>query len=117
MKNFSFSVKSLRQLRFDARYAFCAFLLLILVMEGLVIRDALKIVLQLEGQAAPQAPRGGVRINFEDYDANLKRLENGKNYQPSGGTSRNPFSASSPEPAAQPPTSGGVGPSGVLEAP
>ena len=94
MKNVSINlnVKDLRHLRFDVRYLFLAILLVVLVMSGLVARDAVGMVIQLENQAAPVSAVGpGARINFSDYDYDVQRIQNGQNFKPSGGLAKDPF--------------------------
>lgn len=112
MKNtkISINLKDLRHLKFDARYLFLVILLGVLAMSGLVARDAVSMVLLLENQVAPVADLGpGARINFTDYDYDLKRIQDGQNFTPSGGLSRNPFDpANANEPLTAPSTNGVV---------
>ncbi len=107
MKNLSanLNLKDLRHFKFDVRYLFLAILLVVLVMDGLVAKDAIDMVIKLENQIAPVSAAGpGARINFSDYDYDVQRIQSGQNFQPSGGLTRDPFNpAAAPAPAGATP--------------
>ena len=92
MKNINISLKGFPKLRLDNRYVFLFLLLVILVFDGLVIKDAIAMVVQLENQSMPiVSSNNGNRINFQDYDYVVQRIQNGQNFTPSGGPAKDPF--------------------------
>lgn len=107
MKNLNISIKDLSHLKLDNRYLFLTILLIVLFLDGLVIKDAVGIVLHLESQTAPETPpAAGARINFKDYDFVVQRIQNGQNFKPSDGLTKDPFNPSAPVPPPAPALSG-----------
>ena len=81
-------------------YAFVAILLALLVWEILVVKDSVRVVLELENQQAPVAGgRKGVRVNFTDYDQIIKRVDQASVFKPTGGIAKNPFAPIPPQPS------------------
>lgn len=102
MKNLNISLKDLTRIKFDSRYLFLSILLIVLVLDGLVVKDSVGIVLQLENQTIPSVPpSNAVRINFKDYDYVDARIQNGRNFIANDGVPRDPFNPST-HPVSQP---------------
>ncbi len=95
--NLNISMRDLGKLKADSRYLFLAVFVLVLLFEFFVVKDAASMVLKLESQTAPSTPPPkGVRINFQDYNANVERFEKGSAFRPSGGTNKDPFNITKP---------------------
>lgn len=66
-------------------------LLIIFVLEFFVISNSINLILGMykNPQAVKKTP--GVRINFENYNYVIERMEKGKTFQNSPRVSKNPF--------------------------
>ncbi len=63
----------------------------ILVYESFVVRQALQDVLWAAVKPPPPKSAVETKLNFTDYDLVLKRITNGRDYQPQTPDVRNPF--------------------------
>lgn len=105
--NISFSLRDIRNSKFDSKYLFLLVLLLVFVMDFFVIKVSWGIVSNLQNQSAPVAPiNSSGRINFSDYNLIVQRINNAGLFVPTGGITKNPFSpkSSPPAPAVPPAT-------------
>ena len=103
MKNTRISLKDLKHIKPDNRYLFLIIFLIVLVLEGFVVKASVSMVIQLEKQTASVASAAsGARVNFADYDFVVSHIDNGKNFKPTGGLINDPFN---PRPAAPTATS------------
>jgi hypothetical protein len=76
------------------RLFFIVFLLLLL-LEVFEINTSLQIFLSSnQNTPLPPSPDKGVRIDFVEYDAVIKRIQEGENFIPTDGVTSNPFSSS-----------------------
>ncbi len=63
----------------------------ILAYESFVVRKALQDVLWVAVKAPPLKSGVETKLNFTDYDLVVKRISNGRDYQPQTPEVRNPF--------------------------
>jgi len=103
----NFNFKNLGQkLAKNLGWLFFAGFLLLVLFEAFEINASVQIILQ--SNEVPPAPivSKGVRINFENYNAVVERIEHGDSFIPTGGINRDPFnpgfSAVSPAPDGSP---------------
>ena len=70
---------------------FVVFVILV-ILEAFEINASLKMIIQFKQPDAPIiSPKKGVRINFEEYNKAVNRIQAAKTFQPSGGIDTNPF--------------------------
>ena len=91
---------------------FAAFLVL-LVFEFFEVKSLVKLVLSVSQPPAPFSSQKGVRINFENYNQVVGRIQQADSFVPTGGITKNPFKEPSSSSAAAP----GVSPSGSAPPP
>lgn len=88
----SISLNWLRNVKFNSAGLFYIILAGILLLEAMVIKDTVTLVLRLEGQQPPVAANTkGVRINFEDYNKIVEKIEKAKSFRPNNNLEKNPF--------------------------
>lgn len=66
-------------------------LIVLFVCEIWVIKDAVFLAINLKNQPAGVASSKGVRVDFADYEAAVKRIQNAKSFQVAGRVAKNPF--------------------------
>jgi hypothetical protein len=87
------SVKDfLTKLSKNLAWIFFGVFLLLVLFEIFEINSSVQIFINFNKNSTPPPVKDkSVRINFENYDAVVKRLENGNNFTPTGGVTKNPF--------------------------
>lgn len=63
----------------------------ILVIEAFEIKTSVQITLNAGKEPVVVSKEKGVRINFDDYDKIVQRIEAAQNFEPTGGITKNPF--------------------------
>jgi hypothetical protein len=88
------------QLAKNLRGVFFAVFLLMLVLEVLQIKNSVFIVSNVNQAPVASGSEPGVRINFDNYNKAVARIQQAATFQPTGGITNNPFnpSQSSPKP-------------------
>ena len=70
---------------------FSLMLIALFVYEIWVIKDAVFLAIDLKNQPAEVVSSKSVRVDFADYDAAVKRIQNAKSFQVAGRVVKNPF--------------------------
>ena len=89
--NINISLNIFQNLSQSLKLFFLLALLVMLVMDGLAIKDSLFLMVSSQDQVAPSRTTTKVRINFTDYDAIVKRIQGAAYFQPSNLSQNNPF--------------------------
>jgi hypothetical protein len=75
----------------NLRWVFFAGFLIILALEVFQIKNSFSVALNIN----QEVPVGGsvreVRINFDNYNQAINRIQQAANYVPTGGVTKNPF--------------------------
>jgi len=70
---------------------FFAGLILLLILEAFELNNSVRLILG-SGQEPPLVTQEkGVRINFDNYNEVVKRIEQAPDFQPMGGITKDPF--------------------------
>ncbi len=95
MSNISIQLKNFSNKFLAIKNNFVVFfyigLLILLFFEFLVVQDSAKTVLESNKDQLPSHSVQKVRINFTDYNANLKKVENAQNFVPDTNIVSDPF--------------------------
>ena len=94
MKNINFSLdfQSLgAKFRSNSTLIFYLVFILILLFELWVLYPAGRQILASQGAPQGIVPSKGVRLDFEEYEQSINRIENGKDYSPEPPIFQNPF--------------------------
>jgi hypothetical protein len=75
----------------NAAPVFWLILAVIIVLEVLVLVNAVKIILNTQTPSYYKPSSGGVRINFVDYEKNIQRIQNAGSFTPSPEAGADPF--------------------------
>ncbi len=91
MKNITFNFNQIfSKLKAHMSMLFWLLLLALLLAEALVVMKAYKMVLQSQAESNVQAKRQ-VRVNFDQYDKAVERVQQGSNYIPKDKLDSSPF--------------------------
>ena len=89
--NFDFKNAALK-LSKNAGVIFFVVFVILVILEAFEINTSLKMTILFKQPDAPiSSPKKGVRINFEEYNKAVNRIQAAKTFQPSGGIDTNPF--------------------------
>jgi hypothetical protein len=95
MSNISIGIKNSTAKILSVKNNFSIFfyigLAILLFFEFLVLQDLLKVVLESAKDQLPSHSVQRVRINFADYDQNLKKVEDAQNFEADISPPQNPF--------------------------
>ena len=72
-------------------WVFLSILILIFVMQALEIKKSVDVILSSNQETVAPVSKRGVRINFENYDKVIDRIQNGQIFVPSHTITKNPF--------------------------
>jgi hypothetical protein len=72
-------------------WLFYLILIIVLAFEVIEVQKSVEIMLESKREPAVMVKDKGVKINFDDYNAVVKKIENGQIYQPPQNNVSNPF--------------------------
>lgn len=111
----SVSFKNFRGSKLDLRYLFLIILLCTFALDAWVGKAEVDMVLTLQNQQIP-APKGaGVRVDFDNYNKIVQRIQQADSFVPTGGITKNPFAPSQPDNISPQPVSGSSSSNGLLQ--
>ncbi len=84
------------QLTKNLSLLFFVVFIILLIFEAIQIKKSVDIILNFNEEAAPMVAVKGVRINFDNYNQVVKRIQDAENFRPTGGIRRNPFNLGAP---------------------
>lgn len=90
MNMFSLKDLAVRTVK-NLRWLFIFIFFIILILDVIRVKNSVQVVLNIHTEPEPIVKEKGVRINFENYDKVIKRIQDGKNYQPKIEVIVNPF--------------------------
>jgi len=82
-----------KKLKTNIAFLFYAAILIVFVMEIFVIYASVKNLLSVQSSLQDLPLQRGVRLNFTEYEAAVKRIEAGKKYLPPPPIFANPFTS------------------------
>jgi|GEM_PF-2354581 hypothetical protein len=88
----------------NLRLVFFAVFLLMLVLEAFQVKNSVSIIFNVNQAPPVQVTGQQVRINFDNYNKAVERIQQAAVFEPTGGITNNPFNPSQtlpkPTPAA-----------------
>ena len=85
-------IKSLANKVFkNSSWLFFAGFLVLVLFEIFEINTSVQIILNFNREVPPVNKEKGVRINFDNYNQALLKIQRADTFEPTGGVSRNPF--------------------------
>ncbi len=75
----------------NLRWVFFAVFLLILALEAFQVKNSFSVALNINQEVPVVGSVREVRINFDNYNQAINRIQQAANYVPTGGVTKNPF--------------------------
>ncbi len=78
----------------NLRWVFFVIFLILAVFEITEINNSVQVALQAGKEPVAASKEKGVRINFDDYNRIVQRIQEAQYFQPTGGIAADPFTSS-----------------------
>ena len=91
--------------------------MILLVLEGVELKKSVDIVVNLNQEVPPPVEVKGVRINFDNYNLVVERIERAETFRPTGGITKNPFNPEASIDTSSPAPAPSTNDEGLLQAP
>ncbi len=75
----------------NLNWLFIFIFFVIFILDVMRIKNSVQVVININNEIVPVVKEKGVRIDFINYDKVVKRIQDGKGYQPKIDVKDNPF--------------------------